>query len=270
MTELGRRVRSAVPLAAGLLAVLFLAPPRVTSLLAAVVMLIGAWEWAAFLGWQLPRLRAAYAALVGLLILAAGIAIPGWLPLDPVLYAALAWWALAFAWILRYPTRVPVLLAAVAGILVLVPSWVALGAILAVPGRGPGLLVMALATIFAADVGAYFAGRRFGRVRLAPQVSPGKTWEGLFGGLLLATATSVAGGLLLGLPPAISGPVGLGVAAVSVVGDLTESLFKRSIGAKDSGNLIPGHGGVLDRLDSITAALPLFALALSRLGLTGG
>lgn len=270
MTELGRRVRSAVPLAAGLLAVLLLAPPPVTSLLAAVVMVIGAWEWAAFLGWQLPRLRAAYAALIGLLLLAAGLLVPARLPLDPVLYAALVWWLVAFGWILRYPTRVPVLLAATAGVLVLVPAWLALGAILAVPGRGPGLLVLALAIIFAADVGAYFAGRRFGRVRLAPQVSPGKTWEGLFGGLVLATATAIAGGLLLGLPPAITGPVGLGVGAVSVVGDLTESLLKRSIGAKDSGNLIPGHGGVLDRLDSITAALPLFALALSRLGLTGG
>jgi phosphatidate cytidylyltransferase len=126
---------------------------------------------------------------------------------------------------------------------------------------------VALGTTFAADIGAYFAGRRFGRVRLAPQVSPGKTWEGLFGGLLLATLTSVGGGLLVGVPPASMIPVGLGVAALSVVGDLTESMFKRSVGAKDSGHLIPGHGGVLDRLDSITAALPLFALALSWLGL---
>ena len=109
---------------------------------------------------------------------------------------------------------------------------------------------------------------RFGRLKLAPQVSPGKTWEGPFGGVLLATLASVAGGLLVGLPPASMIPLGLGVAVLSVVGDLAESMFKRSVGAKDSGRLIPGHGGVLDRLDSITAALPLFALALSWLGLT--
>jgi phosphatidate cytidylyltransferase len=124
--------------------------------------------------------------------------------------------------------------------------------------------------VFAADIGAYFAGHRFGRVKLAPQVSPGKTWEGLIGGVLLAALTSGAGGLLVGLPPGVMVPVGLGVSALSVVGDLTESMFKRSVGAKDSGHLIPGHGGVLDRIDGITAAMPFFALALSWLGLVTG
>jgi len=101
-------------------------------------------------------------------------------------------------------------------------------------------------------------------------VSPGKTWEGLIGGCLSSAGVSAAGGFLLGLGPAVMLPLGLGVAALSVVGDLTESMFKRSVGAKDSGNLIPGHGGLLDRLDSITAALPLFALAMSWLGVSGG
>jgi len=268
MSQLSQRVLTAVPLLAGLLLVLFLAPVWVAGLVAALVMILGAWEWSAFLGWRLPRLRAAYAGAIALLLVAARWLVPAVIPLEAVLYVALLWWALALVWILRYPTRVPTVVAIVAGALVLVPAWLALVAILSVPGRGPVLALVALGTVFAADIGAYFAGRRFGRVRLAPQVSPGKTWEGLFGGVLLATLTSVAGGLLVGVPPASMIPVGVGVAALSVVGDLTESMFKRSVGAKDSGHLIPGHGGVLDRLDSITAALPLFALALSWLGLT--
>jgi phosphatidate cytidylyltransferase len=268
MSQLTQRVLTAIPLLAGLLLVIFLAPVWVTALVAGAVMVLGAWEWSAFIGWKAPGLRAAYAGAIALLLVAAGWLVPSAVALDTVLYAALLWWAVALAWILRYPTPVPPIVAVVAGVLVLVPAWLALVAILGVPGRGPALTLVALCIVFAADVGAYFAGHRFGRVRLAPQVSPGKTWEGLFGGVLLATLASVAGGVLVGLPPASMLPVGLGVAALSVVGDLTESMFKRSVGAKDSGNLIPGHGGVLDRLDSITAALPLFALALSWLGLT--
>ena len=270
MSQLTQRVLAAVPLLAGLLLVLFLAPVWVAALVAGVVIVLGAWEWSAFLGWQLPRWRAAYAGAIALLLVAASWLVPAVIALEAVLYLALLWWVLALAWILCYPTPVPPVVAVVAGALVLVPAWLALVAILGVPGRGPALALVALGTIFAADIGAYFAGRRFGRVRLAPQVSPGKTWEGLFGGFLLATLTSVAGGLLVGMPAASMVPVGLGVAALSVVGDLTESMFKRSVGAKDSGHLIPGHGGVLDRLDSITAALPLFALALSWLGLIAG
>ena len=270
MSQLSQRLLSAVPLLAGLLVVLFLAPVWVASLIAGGVMVIGAWEWSAFLGWQLPRQRAAYAAGIAMLLATAGWLVPSVVALDPFLYIALAWWTLAVVWILCYPTPVPAALAGIAGVLVLVPAWLALAAILAVPGRGAALTLVALCTVFAADIGAYFAGRRFGRVRLAPHVSPGKTWEGLFGGVLLAMLTSVAGGLLVGLPPESMFPLGLGIAALSVVGDLTESMFKRSVGAKDSGQLIPGHGGVLDRLDSITAALPLFALSLSWLGLTPG
>ncbi|MEQ1801769.1 MAG: phosphatidate cytidylyltransferase [Gammaproteobacteria bacterium] len=270
MSQLTQRVLTAVPLLGGLLLVLLVAPAWVAALVAGLVMVLGAWEWSAFIGWQLPRLRAAYAGANALLLVAAAWLVPSVIALEPVLYVALAWWALALLWILRFPTPVPPAIAAVAGVLVLIPAWLALVAILAVPGRGPVLALLALCIVFAADIGAYFAGRRFGRVKLAPQVSPGKTWEGLIGGVLLATLTAVAGGLQVGLPAASMLPVGLGIAALSVVGDLTESMFKRSVGAKDSGHLIPGHGGVLDRLDSITAALPLFALALSWLGLTTG
>lgn len=267
MSELARRIQTAVPLVAALLAILVFAPRWVTELLAGVVMVLGAWEWAAFPGWRTRTGRGAYAAAVALLLALAGRLVPDFLPAGVLLYTALGWWLVALLWILCYPTRVPWPVAALAGVLVLVPAWVALRAILGAPD-GTALLLLALAIIFAADIGAYFAGHRFGRVKLAPQVSPGKTWEGLFGGMLLAGAVALVGGPAVGLPAASSLTVGIGVAALSVVGDLTESMFKRSVGAKDSGSLIPGHGGVLDRLDSVTAALPLFALALSWLRLT--
>jgi len=270
MSQLAQRVVTAIPLVIGLLLLLFVAPSWAAVLVTAAVMIIGAWEWSAFLGWRRPLLRSGYAAGLALVLALCGWLVPGVVGLKIVLWISLLWWAIAFLWILRYPTPVPAPVAAVSGILVLVPAWLAMVAILRVPGQGAVLALLALCVVFAADIGAYFAGHRFGRVKLAPQVSPGKTWEGLIGGVLLAALTSGTGGLLLGLPPGVMVPVGLGVAALSVVGDLTESMFKRSVGAKDSGHLIPGHGGVLDRIDGITAAMPLFALALSWLGYSTG
>jgi len=270
MSELAKRVLTAVLLLIGLLLLLFVAPLWVAIWATAAVMVLAAWEWSAFLGWRLPRLRGAYAGGMALLLAVSGWLVPAIVGLQIVLWIALLWWAVAFLWILRYPTTVPPAVAALAGLLVLIPSWLALVAILRVPEHGPAFALLALCIVFAGDIGAFFAGHRFGRVKLAPQVSPGKTWEGLIGGVLLAALTAAAGGAFLGLSPGIMVPVGLGVAALSVVGDLTESMFKRSVGAKDSGHLIPGHGGVLDRIDSITAAMPLFALVLSWLGLSTG
>lgn len=270
MSELAKRVLTAVLLLIGLLLLLFVAPLWVAIWATAAVMVLAAWEWSAFLGWRLPRLRGAYAGGMALLLAVSGWLVPAIVGLQIVLWIALLWWAVAFLWILRYPTTVPPAVAALAGLLVLIPSWLALVAILRVPEHGPAFALLALCVVFAGDIGAFFAGHRFGRVKLAPQVSPGKTWEGLIGGVLLAALTAAAGGAFLGLSPVVMVPVGLGVAVLSVVGDLTESMFKRSVGAKDSGHLIPGHGGVLDRIDSITAALPLFALVLSWLGMSTG
>jgi phosphatidate cytidylyltransferase len=120
-----------------------------------------------------------------------------------------------------------------------------------------------LVLVWSADVGAYFAGRRFGRRKLAPAVSPGKTWEGAFGGMLVSLALCGGALLVLGLPAwwllAVAGLV-----VVSIFGDLFESVIKRVRGVKDSSNLLPGHGGILDRIDSLLAVLPVFALILAR------
>jgi phosphatidate cytidylyltransferase len=156
----------------------------------------------------------------------------------------------------------------VAGVLALALAFVGFGRLILieVPIRGAGYVFYLLLIIWAADIGAYFAGRAFGRLKLAPQVSPNKSWEGLLGGLAGGLALALAGAAVLKLPLLASGALGLAVVIASVVGDLTESMFKRHAGLKDSGRLLPGHGGVLDRIDSLIAGVPFFALGLGWLG----
>ncbi len=194
------------------------------------------------------------------------------------------WWLVALVWIKRYPvgfdaTHPPRWLQAAAGLLV-VPGTIAAVVLLhdAPTGEagqehfGALRLLFALVLVWAADVGAYFAGKGFGRRKLAPNVSPGKTWEGVYGGLTLALLIAVAAGVwLFKLPDAAAWLPFLllcvAVVLLSIVGDLGESLLKRQVGVKDSGTLLPGHGGVLDRVDSLLAALPAMALGLKGLGL---
>jgi phosphatidate cytidylyltransferase len=131
----------------------------------------------------------------------------------------------------------------------------------------PLVLLLALLIVWAADVGAYFTGRQFGRVKLAPKISPGRTWEGVLGGCALVVVLILVVSLWIDTNLAALVPFCLAVAGISVVGDLTVSMFKRTAGLKDSGTLFPGHGGVLDRIDSVAAAAPVFALGLPWLGL---
>lgn len=230
-----------------------------------LVVTLGAWEWARLAGLIAQGLRVAYAVVVaGLLML---------LHLMPelapwVLGVSVLWWALATWLVLTYP-RTSELWASVAcrlliGLLVLLPAWQGLVLIKHWP-LGNWLIMAVMVLVWGADIGAYFSGRAFGKRKLAPQVSPGKSWEGVYGGLALSLVITAvvgvtrewgAGELILGLFGAAV------VVLVSVVGDLTESMFKRRSGIKDSSNLLPGHGGVLDRIDSLTAAIPLFAVLL--------
>lgn len=189
--------------------------------------------------------------------------------------ATCLWWLLMVRWILVYPGGrdagdLPRWLMAGAG-LVVIPGTIAAVCLLHGAPEGPLRLLFAFFLIWAADVGAYFAGRAFGRHKLAPNVSPGKTWEGVWGGLLLALAIAgIAGIWLFELRGAAWLPfllLSAGAVLFSIIGDLGESLIKRQAGAKDSGTLLPGHGGVLDRVDSILAALPALAIGLYWLGL---
>lgn len=257
---LAQRVATAVVLVAVLLPAFLLLPLAAGFALIGLFVAGGAWEWSAFVAGEDRRGRLAYTLLLLAALAAAALAVPGVLPASAVAAASLAWWAVAFALVLRYPVALGRGVAGCAGLLVLVPAWVALAALLGAGADGRALVLVALAIVWGADVGAYFAGRAFGRVKLAPRVSPGKTWEGAIGGLACAALVAAGGAAWLGHPPLAALPIGLAVGAISIVGDLTVSMFKRTAGLKDSGHLLPGHGGILDRVDSVTAAAPLFVL----------
>lgn len=266
---LRQRVLTALVLIAALAVVLFALPPAATLALVVVAILVGGWEWSAFVAPTRPALRAAFVALLALGIAAAWPMSGTRSGMLALLVVAGLWWVLAVFWVLRGPQRVGAVLAAVAGIASLVPVAVALGRLRLEPGQGAWVLLFALLVIMAADVGAYFAGHRFGRIKLAPSVSPGKSWEGVIGGLLFSLIIATVGARLLGWPVAVVAPLAVGAAAFSVVGDLMESLMKRHSGLKDSGHLFPGHGGILDRFDSLTAGVPILTLGLLQAGLIG-
>jgi phosphatidate cytidylyltransferase len=256
------RVITALLLAPFVLAAIFFLPQKGMAVVLAVLVAAGAWEWSAFAG--LTRSSAKLGYVVAVLALVAAIWFGAINKPQIVLYAALTWWLVALCWVLMWPGAVNSPSAAVAGLLVLVPAWFAL---LQLHAHDPQLMLFLLLLVVAADVGAYFAGRQFGRHKLAPRVSPGKTWEGVGGGVTGAAVIAVIGAAWLNMP--FLAFIGLCVLVViaSIVGDLTESLFKRHAGLKDSGTLLPGHGGVLDRVDSITAAAPIFLFGLQALGL---
>lgn len=267
MGKLAQRVVTAVALVAGLLVVFFLLPTATGAGILGLFVLLAAWEWAGFLSIGSVTVRLGYVLLIALLLAISALQIGNPVYVQSVLWVGLIWWVLAFMWVLKYPTPIPAVMGAVCGILVLVPSSVALVNLFVFDERGPELVLMLLCIVWAADVGAYFTGRRIGRVKLAPQVSPGKTWEGVIGGLIASTAVAVAGALVLQIPMAVTVPLALAVAAISVIGDLTVSMFKRNAGLKDSGKIFPGHGGIMDRVDGVTAAAPLFSLTVCQFGL---
>ncbi len=242
--------------------VLFVAPPLVAEIAIALVILAGAWEWSGFLGAASPATRIFYVIFVAALMAVVGMVWPD--GVERVLQVAVAWWVIALIWTFFFPTPIPIVLRWLCGALVLVPLYAALVMLFQ---AAPSLLLFVLLIVWAADIGAYFAGKQFGRVKLAPGISPGKTWEGVIGGLVLVALLCVARSYWFETDLAVIVPFCLGVAGVSIVGDLTVSMFKRTAGLKDSGRLFPGHGGVLDRIDSIAAAAPLFALGLSWTGL---
>ncbi len=263
------RIITAIVLVVGLLVVLFVLPAQAAMVAVAVAVLASAWEWSAFAGLSQLAQRLGYVALIGLTGGLALLTTELTVALEPVLWMALAWWALALYWVLQFPRPISAQLAALCGAPVLLPLWLVLVNLLAEPGHGAVLVLLLLVIVWAADIGAYFGGRRMGRVKLAPHVSPGKTWEGVIGGLIAGVGVAGLAAWLLDLP--VRGLLLLAPALVliSVLGDLSVSMFKRNAGLKDSGHLLPGHGGILDRVDSLSAAAPLYLLGLRWLGVLG-
>jgi phosphatidate cytidylyltransferase len=254
---LAARLGTAAILIAGFLAALFFLPPAALMALIVAVTALAASEWARLCGLA-PAASAGYALFVAAGILATVLGGASF----PVIAAGAAFWVVAAPWWMWRgvdPRQRRIL--AVAGVAVLVPAAVGLLAMT------PLQVVLVLALTSIADSAAYFTGRKLGKRKLAPSISPGKTWEGVYGAaaatLLFAAACqafvpqireSIAGTLWL---PYLAAAAGL--CALGIVGDLFESALKRQAGAKDSGRLLPGHGGVLDRIDSATATLPIAA-----------
>jgi len=258
------RVITGAILGGALIATVLLLPTLYAAAVLAALWLAGAWEWAG-----LARLRGPYQA-VYVAVVAVGMVLSfqaSSLTATPMLTVAIVWWAVALAALLSAPHTFGMPAVAGVGLVVLLPSWLLLVQLHGDGPSGPGLALTALAIVWAADVGAYGVGRLLGRVKLAPKVSPGKTWEGLGGGVALAAAAAWVAALLLALPQVEMVMLGIVTALVSVVGDLTVSMFKRNVGLKDSGALLPGHGGVMDRIDSLTAAVPVFMLGIRLAGI---
>ena len=265
---LRHRILTALLLGPLVLWVVLWAPPPITTVVIALAILIGAWEWSQFCGLRVVLTRIRYVLLIAVTMYLAWRFSADINGFKTILVLALIWWLVALLWLAFAPQRGQVWAATLAGIPVLVPTWIALSHLHAnaAQGRGPELTMFLLLLVFAADIGAYFAGRAFGKLKLAPKVSPGKTWEGVLGGLAGASLIAIAGAFWFAFETTAFVGLCTAVAAVSIVGDLTESMFKRHVGLKDSGRILPGHGGILDRIDSITAAAPVFALGLVWLG----
>jgi phosphatidate cytidylyltransferase len=264
--SLRKRVLTAVVGAAALLVILLALPPLATVAALTVLLLAGAWEWSAFLRLSTATRRLTYVALVALLLPLAWIVSVDPAGRDLILLAAVLWWLTALLWIGFAPRRVTPWAAGIAGILALVPTWLALVWLRYTPPPHGQWVLFTLILVWVADIGAFFFGRRFGRVRLAPEVSPGKTWEGVLGGMTLSAMVAVGGSLWFHVSLAVFLPLCLATVAFSIIGDLTESLLKRFAGIKDSGTVFPGHGGVMDRIDSLTGAAPVLLLGLKLLG----
>jgi len=261
---LKKRVLTAIIALFVLALVLFVVPPVAARVVIALLMLGAAWEWSGFIFANEHNGRFVYLLFAAVLMATVYFKLPDAMLVDLILKVALGWWLAALAWMFFYPTRIAGPVAWLSGALVIVPAWLALDILYL---KGPELLLFALLIVWVADIGAYFVGKGFGKVKLAPQISPGKTWEGVLGGLSAVTVLAAIASRVFEIDIAIAVPFCVAVAMLSIVGDLTVSMFKRNAGLKDSGRLFPGHGGVLERVDSVAAAAPLFAVALSWTGL---
>lgn len=260
MTELQQRIITAAVLIPLVLLAIFALDSTGFKWAMAVVLVLGAWEWCRLIGIKEIPGQAIYIAIA----LVSAFLIQ-FLPSFLIYLLAFIWWLFALYLVFTYPKSEAfwhgnLELKAVIGFALLLPTWLG---VVELHAKSPWLMLFVFILVWTADIGAYFTGKRFGKSKLAPQVSPGKSLEGLLGGLIAAILL----GLLLknvvddGLKtlPLMSAVFLFALVVLfSVLGDLSESLFKRVSGVKDSSQLLPGHGGILDRIDSLTAAVPVF------------
>lgn len=269
-----QRVLTALILAPLAIAAVLYLPSSVFMALIAILLMAGIWEWGLLAGLKRSSHRALVVAINAVLL--AALAWGNWAGIaHDLVMVGLIWWTVAALWLTRPDfgrerNRGNAMIKLGIGTLLVVPAWCGTALLHAGQPNGPAWLLYALMLVWAADTFAYFVGSRIGGPKLAPSISPGKTWAGFCGGLAGVLLVATAAMPLLGVDwshwLAMAG-LALFTGLVSVLGDLFESLMKRQAGAKDSGDLLPGHGGALDRLDSLVAAIPVFALGKEWLGL---
>lgn len=249
--------------------ILYFSPESLAAILS-IFVLIGAWEWAGLCGWQQRIKRAIYTVFMGICLILSYLCLQR-LPQTSIyiLLVSCCWWLIGLRWVLYYQSgynKMPQssFIKSILGIFILIPAWCAL--FLLHRDYGGDWVVFLLVLIWTADSGAYFVGKRWGRLKLADKISPGKTWEGVIGALVSSSLVAVLYVLLI---QSMSFIAFLGfmllclfTVMASILGDLLESLFKRQVGLKDSGQLLPGHGGILDRIDSLTSAAPVFLVGI--------
>jgi phosphatidate cytidylyltransferase len=255
---LKKRILTALVLLPIFIALVLYLPPLWFGLVTCVFVLLGAYEWSGFLGIQSKFLRLTFPVFIYPFF-----TISLYIPIPLTMMVTLLFWLVALVLVIRYPAGAKrwgksIIWRGLMGLFVLIPAWRAINFLRA--NDGPYVLLFLFVLIWIADSGAYFAGKLFGKHKLLPEVSPGKTWEGLAGALLLSGVFSLSLTKLIPSETSWLNILLLGLVTVlfSVLGDLFESMLKRNVNLKDSGQLFPGHGGLLDRIDSLTAAAPVF------------
>ncbi len=265
---LKQRVITAIILASMITTAVIFLPTQMFALMLAVIICVASWEWAACAGFHSMKQKIVYVSFILLCLIACLIFLEKqWVPL--IIACGFIWWLIAIFLVVRYQMNKSInlssgILKAMIGAIILVPAWLSL-IFIHLNTSGDSLMLFLFFLIWLADSAAYFSGRKFGCNKLASNVSPGKSWEGVYGALIMS--------LLLGASYAIYADMQFVVAVYfillvlltagfSILGDLTESMFKRIAGIKDSSNILPGHGGVLDRIDSLTSAAPVFFVGL--------
>ncbi|WP_334473265.1 phosphatidate cytidylyltransferase [Arsenophonus sp. PmNCSU2021_1] len=277
MLNLNARIITAIILIPLVIAALFFLPPNLFGYVIIVICSLAAWEWSQFIGWTVQIKRIISVVLFGICLLGLQLSFQdlSQLTTEPLIFyilsAGLVWWLVAIILVVTFPTSArfwsqSVILKILFGVLTILPFYCGMLVLKSVDYHidnfiGAWWVLYVMLLVWSADSGAYFFGHLFGKHKLAAKVSPGKTLEGMLGGML--TAGIIAWLFSLFVPVLLISKnllfCSVIVVIISVFGDLTESMFKRQAGIKDSSHLIPGHGGVLDRIDSLTSAIPVFA-----------
>ena len=256
-----QRAKTGVVGLLALLSVLYLMPHEITRMVFVIIFIIAGWEWANFiiqdsLSSKVIFLLSLFSMMLCIHFLSLDIT-----DIQIIFSFSITCWIFFLLSLFFYPIQIANSIGWLAGFIILLLGYFSIDWIFVNWGRHFFLSFLCL--IWVMDIGAYFAGKNFGQLKLAKHISPNKTWEGVIGGLFLVTIFSILLSKIYDLDSFILVPFAIALGLLSVVGDLTISMFKRNVGIKDSGNLFPGHGGILDRLDSIVSSAPLFALGVN-------